>query len=52
MECPELGYVSLSELAGVRGHLGLPIERDKFFEATQTLCGYADEARKKGAVYA
>jgi len=28
----ELGYFSLSELESVRGPLGLPIERDKFFE--------------------
>ena len=27
----ELGYFSLSELEGVRGVLGLPIERDRFF---------------------
>jgi hypothetical protein len=30
----ELGYFSLSELASVRGALGLPIERDKFFTPT------------------
>ena len=30
----ELGYFSLSELQKVRGKLGLPIERDKFFEPT------------------
>ena len=28
----EFGYFSLSELKAVRGPLGLPIERDKFFE--------------------
>ena len=28
----ELGYFSLSELEGVRGPLGLPIERDLYFE--------------------
>jgi len=28
----ELGYFSLSELQEVRGKLGLPVERDKFFE--------------------
>ena len=32
----EFGYFSLSELKAVRGPLGLPIERDKFFES-QTL---------------
>jgi len=30
----ELGYFSLSELETVHGPLGLPIERDKFFEPT------------------
>ena len=28
---PELGYFSLSELQGVRGPLGLGIERDRYF---------------------
>jgi hypothetical protein len=28
---PELGYVSLNELAGVRGPFGLGIERDRFW---------------------
>jgi hypothetical protein len=27
----ELGYFSLSEIAGVRGGLGLPVERDLYF---------------------
>ncbi len=48
--CPELGYVSLSELASVRGVLGLPIERDRFFKATKTLSAYADEADKAGGI--
>lgn len=30
----ELGFFSLSELEGVRGALGLPIERDLYFEPT------------------
>ncbi len=30
----EFGTFSLSELASVRGKLGLPVERDKFFEPT------------------
>ena len=28
---PELGYFSLSELEQVRGQLGLPVERDRYF---------------------
>ena len=31
---PELGYFSLSELKGIRGRLGLPVERDRWFEPT------------------
>ena len=30
----EFGTFSLSELESVRGKLGLPVERDKFFEPT------------------
>jgi hypothetical protein len=42
--CPELGYVSLSELAAVRGRLGLPVERDLYFKADKTLGAYAQIA--------
>ena len=35
--CPEIGYVSLAELASVRGRLGLPVERDHHFKADQPL---------------
>ena len=52
MGCPELGTVSLSELESVRGKLGLPIERDMYFEADKTLSAYADEASKHGAIRA
>jgi hypothetical protein len=31
---PELGYFRLSELKSVRGKLGLPVERDRFFKPT------------------
>lgn len=34
---PEFGYVSLRELAKVRGKLGLPIERDRWFSTNKTL---------------
>ena len=30
----ELGYFSLAELQSVRGHLGLPVERDRSFRPT------------------
>jgi hypothetical protein len=50
--CPELGYVSLSELASVRGRLGLPVERDRIFKPTKTLSAYAAEARAHDAIRA
>ena len=52
MGTPELGSVSLSELASVRGRLNLPVERDLHFTATKTLSAYADEARAHGAIKA
>lgn len=42
---PELGYVSLAELATVRGGLGLPVERDLHFTATKPISVFAREAR-------
>ena len=48
----ELGSVSISEIAGVRGPLGLSIERDLHFKAKQSLSVYADEARQLGHIKA
>jgi hypothetical protein len=31
---PELGYFSLADLTRVRGALGLPVERDRYFRPT------------------
>ena len=50
---PELGYVSyvsLLELAAVRGPLGLPLERDLYFTPTRTLSAYAELAREHGRI--
>ena len=47
---PELGWVSLQEMATVRGRLGLPIERDLHFRAEKRLSAYAREARLAGQV--
>ena len=47
---PELGYVSLAELANVRGKLGLPVERDRYFEADKSITAYADEAATRGHI--
>ena len=44
MGCPESGDVRLSELAVLRGRLGLPVERDLYFTAEKTLGDYAREA--------
>lgn len=50
--CPELGYVSLAELAAVRGKLGLPVERDRWFKGDKPLSAYADAARATGRIKA
>jgi hypothetical protein len=47
---PELGSVSLSELAALRGRLGLPVERDLHFRADRTLSAYAASAQLHGAI--
>jgi hypothetical protein len=52
MGSPELGYVSLSEMQGVRGKLGLPIERDLWFKADKPLTAYASEASAAGRIKA
>ena len=50
MGSPELGWVSLMELATVRCKLGLPIERDRAFRAKGLLSAYADNARLWGRI--
>lgn len=47
---PELGYVSLSELAARKGPLGLPPERDMLFRATMPLSAYARLAAAEGRI--
>ncbi|KQX26601.1 transposase [Variovorax sp. Root434] len=49
---PELGSVSLAELAEVRGILGLPIEQDPHFRAGKRLSAFAKEARVAGRIQA
>jgi hypothetical protein len=49
---PELGSVSLSEIAALRGQMGLPVERDLHFTATKSLSVYADDARRIGRITA
>jgi len=47
---PELGSVRVSELAAIRGRLGLPVERDRHFTADHPLIVYARAAWKAGAI--
>ncbi len=49
---PEMGSVRLSEIASVRGRLGLPVERDLHFTGDKKLSAYADEARLHGSIQA
>lgn len=49
---PELGNVSLAELMGLRGPLGLAVERDLSFRADKTLLAYAEDARVLGFIAA
>ena len=52
MGCPELGYVSLSEISSVKGPMGLHIERDIYFDPKKTLREYAEEAHRTGRISA
>ncbi|MDA7417114.1 DUF2958 domain-containing protein [Xenophilus arseniciresistens] len=48
--CPEMGWVSLAEVADLRGPLGLPVERDVYFRAEKRLSAYARDARLAGCI--
>ena len=47
---PELGTVRLSELAELRGKLGLPVERDLHFTAKKPISVYAGEATRARSI--
>ncbi|MFZ3006052.1 MAG: DUF2958 domain-containing protein [Phenylobacterium sp.] len=47
---PELGYVSLRDIAHVRGRLGLLVERDRLFRPQMALSAYAERARAAGRI--
>lgn len=49
---PELGYVSLAEITSIRGRLGLPVERDRWFSATDPLSVHHARARGNGRIVA
>ncbi len=48
--CAELGSVRISELAAVRGRLGLPVERDLHFAPRYPLSVYARAAWQHGGI--
>ena len=50
--CVELGIVSLPELEGLRGPMGLKVERDRFFTPDKTLLWHAEDGRKEGGIAA
>jgi len=50
MQCPEIGSVSMAELTEARDRLGLPIERDMWFEAKAGLSSYARAATRAGRI--
>ena len=50
--CAELGSVSVSEIVALRGRFGLPVERDRHFEAKGPLSVYAAEAYRTGGINA
>lgn len=47
---PEIGWVSLQEIAALRGRLGLPVERDLYFRPEKRLNAYARDARLAGRI--
>lgn len=49
---PELGSVSLHEIAAIKGPLGLPVERDLHFVAKRPISAYAEQARLTGRIVA
>lgn len=50
MGTPELGYVSIEELRGIRGALGLPVERDLYTDLDHPISAYAARARAAGHI--
>jgi hypothetical protein len=42
----------MREIRELRGPLGLPVERDRHFDADKTLSAYASEARAHGSIVA
>jgi hypothetical protein len=49
---PEFETVSLSELASIKGRLGLGIERDRYFKGDKPISAYIEEAALFGLITA
>tara|TARA_R110000751_G_scaffold3677_10_gene17475 strand:- start:265 stop:597 length:333 start_codon:yes stop_codon:yes gene_type:complete len=50
---PELGYVSMRELLSIKfPPFGLPVERDRLWEAKKSIYNYSQEARHLGYIEA
>ena len=49
---PELGYVSIDELAKLKLYFDMKVERDLHFEAHMTISEYANQARETGSIAA
>lgn len=52
MGFPEIGFVSVSEVEGLKGPGGLGVERDLHFKAQQPLSVYAEIARNNSRIVA
>lgn len=48
----EAGEIDLQELRALRGRLGLPVERDRWFKADKALSGYLTQGREAGRLVA
>lgn len=46
----QLGYMSISEIASIRGRLGLPVERNLYFKARKSLLDYFNDAQIIGRI--
>jgi len=49
---PELGSVSLDEITAAKDPLGLAVERELHFVASQPISAYAEAARRAGRIIA
>ena len=46
----QLGYMSISEIASIRGRLGFPVERNPYFMARKSLLDYFKDAQRIGRI--